>query len=177
MKGSGGCIGLTENPIAFKRWMLSGPKLARLQNQFETEYLPATDLDDPKYFQNHQSGYAAQKSFYKQVNSLYSAISNIGNPFLDDFPELVTLDSRNCKDELVNSLHTLEDIGTKQYQDFVKCVLEECSISIHDPIKKNSLAVFKPSHAKVTSKQGKKNQGTAKQCSAFWPAVHLYAKP
>ena len=70
MKGSGGCIGLTENLIAFKRWMLSGPELARLQNQFETEYLPATDLDDLKYFQKHQSGYTAQKSFHKQVNSL-----------------------------------------------------------------------------------------------------------
>ena len=103
MKGSGGCIGLTENPIAFKRWMLSGPELARLQNQFETEYLPAIDLDDPKYFQNHQSGYAAQKSFHKQVNSLYSTISNMGNPFLDDSPKLVTLDCRNCMDELRSS--------------------------------------------------------------------------
>ena len=161
MKGSGGCIGLTENPIAFKRWMLSGPELARLQNQFETEYLPAIDLDDPKYFQNHQSGYAAQKSFHKQVNSLYSAISNLENPFLDDFPELVTLDSRNCTcmDELaVNSLHTLEDIGTKRDQGFVKCVMEECSISIHDPIKKNSLTIFKPPQARVTSKQGNKSR-------------------
>ena len=35
VKGSGGFIGLTENPIALKRWMLSGPELTRLQNQFE----------------------------------------------------------------------------------------------------------------------------------------------
>ena len=157
VKGSGGCIGLTENPIALKRWMLSGPELARLQNQFKAEYLPVSDMDDPKYFQNHQSGYAAQKSFHKQVNSLYSTINNMGNPFLDDFPELVTRDSRNCMDELaVNALRTLEYIGTKQYQEFVKCVLEECSISIRDPIKKNSLAVFKQSQIKATSKQGKK---------------------
>ena len=59
-------------------------------------------------------------------------------------------------DELaVNSLHTL-DIGTKLYQGFVKCVMEEYSISIHNPIKKNSLAIFKPPQARVTSKQGKK---------------------
>ena len=25
VKDSGGCIGLTENPVAFRRWMLSGP--------------------------------------------------------------------------------------------------------------------------------------------------------
>ena len=37
VKGTGGCIGLTENPVAFRRWMLSGPELARLLNQFEDE--------------------------------------------------------------------------------------------------------------------------------------------
>ena len=37
VKGSGGCIGLTNNPTAFRRWMLSGPELARLQKQFEGE--------------------------------------------------------------------------------------------------------------------------------------------
>ena len=72
--------------------MLSAPELARLQNQFETEYLSATDTDNPKYFQNHQSEYAAQKSFHKQVNSLYSAIWEI--PFLMIFlsllPSIVT---------------------------------------------------------------------------------------
>ena len=30
--------GLTENPVAFRRWMLSEPELVRLQKQFEEEY-------------------------------------------------------------------------------------------------------------------------------------------
>ncbi len=65
----------------------------------------------------------------------------MGNPFLDDFPELVTLDSRNCMDEsVVNSLCSLEDTGEKQYQEFVKTVFEDFTRSIHDPIKRNSLA-------------------------------------
>ncbi len=34
IKSSAGCIGLTENPVAFRRWMLSGPELIRLQKQF-----------------------------------------------------------------------------------------------------------------------------------------------
>lgn len=49
----------------------------------------------------------------------------------------------------VNALFTFEDVETKQYQEFVKCVLEECSISIHDLIKKNSVAVFKLSHKNI----------------------------
>jgi len=79
----------------------------------------------------------------------------MGNPFLDDFAELVTLDSRNCMDELaVHTLCTLEDRGTKQYQEFVKNVLVECSISIHDPIKKNSMSIFKQAQHNLISKTG-----------------------
>ena len=61
VKGSGGCIGLTENPIAFRRWMLSGPELARLQKQFECEYLADDDPESPKNFQNQGLSHSAQK--------------------------------------------------------------------------------------------------------------------
>ena len=61
----------------------------------------------------------------------------MGNPFLDDFPELVTLDNRNCVDDSVTAaLCALEDTGTTQYQDFVKKFIEGRSVSIHQPIKK-----------------------------------------
>ena len=96
MKGSGGCIGLTENPVAFSSWMLSGPELVRPQQQFEDEYLLDNDPDNPKNFLNHEQGLAAQKTFQQQVHSLYKMLKKMGNPFLDDFPEMVTLDSLTC---------------------------------------------------------------------------------
>ena len=157
VKGSGGCIGLTENSVAFKRWMLSGPELVRLQQQFEDEYLIDDDPDYPKNFQNHEQGLAAQKTFQKQVHSLCETIKKMGNPFLDNFPELVTLDSRTCmNDSVVTSLQTLEETGTKQYQEFVRKVLLDHTDSIQSPIKKNSLALFKRPQPKVKSKQGKR---------------------
>ena len=67
----------------------------------------------------------------------------MSNPFLDDFPELVTFDSRNCVDNSVTTaLCALEDTGVTQY-DFTKKVIEDRSVSIHQPIKKNSPALFK----------------------------------
>ena len=45
VKWSSGFIGLTENPAAFRRWMLSAPELARLKKQFEEQYFPDTDPD------------------------------------------------------------------------------------------------------------------------------------
>ena len=57
---------------------------------------------------------------------------------------------------MVIALYALEDRGIEQYQDFVKNVLEDCTRPIHDPIKKNSLALFKRPQPKATSKAGKK---------------------
>ena len=34
VKGNGGVVGLTENPAALCRWLLSGPELARLLTQW-----------------------------------------------------------------------------------------------------------------------------------------------
>ena len=41
----------------------------------------------------------------------------MGNPFLDDFPELVTLDNRDCVDpKVAKSVRGLEGTGKVQYQ-------------------------------------------------------------
>ncbi len=101
-----------------------------------------------------------QGCFQKQVRSLCSVFKEMGNPFMDDFPELVTLDSRNCMDEsVVNSLCGLEDTGEKQYQEFVKTVFEDFTRSIHDPIKRNSLVLFKRPQPRKSTKLGKKIAG------------------
>ena len=53
-------------------------------------------------------------------------------------------------------MRTLESTGKEKYQDFVKKVLDDRTHSIHDPIKRNSLPLFRKCHHKQTSKQGKK---------------------
>ena len=81
----------------------------------------------------------------------------MGNPFLDDFPKLVTLHSCTCMDDSVEeSLCSLEETGTTQYREYVKAVLQDCTDSIHSPIKKNSLALFKRPQPKIKSNQGRK---------------------
>ena len=51
-------------------------------------------------------------------------MKQMGNPFLDDFKDLVTLDSRKCVHEsVVHTVRSLEETGKKQYKDFVKKVL------------------------------------------------------
>ncbi|KAK3750821.1 hypothetical protein QZH41_008184 [Actinostola sp. cb2023] len=124
---------LNVNP----RWMLSGPELARLLQQFEGEYIQDDDPENPLNFQNHEAGRSTQKTFQRQVNNLTDVVRRMGNPFLDDFQELVRLDSRDCLDASVaNAIRTLDNLGKQQYQTFLKDVIEERKKSIHDPIKR-----------------------------------------
>ena len=76
---------------------------------------------------------------------------------MDDFPDLVTLDSRKCVNKcVVDSLLNLEDIRKRQYQDFVTKVIVECTQPIRNSIKINLLPLFKNPKVKTISKQGKK---------------------
>ena len=68
----------------------------------------------------------------------------MGNPFMDDCPELLALDSRNCAaDSVVTTVQTIRSIGYSQYQKYVRDVIYTRSVSIHQPIKKLFTAVEK----------------------------------
>ena len=73
--------------------MLAGPELARVK-EFEVQYLSVCQ-DEPQN-QHHQHNLSTQKAYQKHVNSLVTTMNRMGNPFLDIFKELVTIDSRNC---------------------------------------------------------------------------------
>ena len=149
IKGSGGAVGLTENPMAFRRWMVAGPEQARLIQEFENQYL---DLDDTDLEPRGQ-GFSNQESFFDQVTSLRTTFHEFGNPFLHDGPELVCLDTSNCaSDEAVKSIQNLEHIGKEQYNQYVKDVITDRSVSIHQPIKRNSVSLFKASSHKSISR-------------------------
>ena len=91
--------------------MLSGPELGRLVTEFEGEYLNNEESESDTSFQHHETGLSSQKLFQRQVSSLTKTIDKMGNPFLDDFPELVTLDNRNCTTEsVITTMRTLESI-------------------------------------------------------------------
>lgn len=78
----------------------------------------------------------------------------MSNPFLDDGTELLTLDTRNVVDEsVVNTIRTIEGVGKIQFDNYYKAVITDRTKSIHEPIKKNSLALFRSPLPKAKSKQ------------------------
>ena len=111
VKGLGGAVGLTENPVAFRRWMVAGPEQARLLTEFESQFM---EEEESEMLQQHEQGLASQELFKKHTNSLYETISTMGNPYEDDGPELLVLDSRNCASEdVVDTARSIKSIDTR----------------------------------------------------------------
>jgi hypothetical protein len=87
---SGGAIGLTENPSALTRWVITGPEIAWLVDEFEAR--ESGDAVNP----HHEQTPAAQQRFRKEVCSLESTFEEMGNPYNEDTDELLTLDTKVC---------------------------------------------------------------------------------
>ena len=94
VKGDGGAVGLTENPAALQRWMVSGPEMARVIGEFEsfTEERKRTDT------RHHEQTKHAQKAFAKNVKALAAVIEDMGNPFSEKSSDLLVLDTRDLVD-------------------------------------------------------------------------------
>ena len=168
VKGSGGAVCLTENPSAFRKWMVSGPEQARLLKEFKKDFVGRED--EMKY--HHEEGFPTQKNFKEQAMTMADIISDLGNPFSDDSDELIALETRNVMDAtVVNTIRTVESLGQEQYQRYRQAVIIDHTQSIHDPIKKNSLPLFRSPQKKLKSKQTGKMSLLKNDVSIF---SHLY---
>ena len=86
IKGVGGAIGLTENPQMLVRWMVAGPELCRVVEEFEGVQ---NELDK---LPHHEEGRASQRRFLCHVRDLIDVILMNGNPFEEQLRGLVFLD-------------------------------------------------------------------------------------
>ena len=154
VKGKGGIIGLTENPLALERWLLCGPELARCIFEFESEVEnKGRDSSSSREFLHNEETLTDQKNFKQQVNRLVDVINAFGNPFEDDCSELLVLNTRACADNsVIETVRCVEALGKAQYQWYKSEVLTNRFPSIHDTIKRNSLPLFRSPRPKLKSK-------------------------
>ena len=168
VKGSGGVVGLTENPLSFRKWMLAGPE----QAEFEAQYLPEVS----EKYSHHEEGLSAQRTFKRQVLALVETFEDMGNPFLDDTPELLSLDKRHVIDESVaHSIRSIEALGKEKFREYEKAVILDRTKSIYDPIARNSLALFKRPKPKLKPKQAKQ-VAMLKDNVALFSRLYIVAK-
>ena len=144
VKGDGGAIGLTENPSQLLRWMICGPEVSRLINEFQTsEELTKKSQSEGPDLRHHEQMSGVQATFQKQVKALCTTFVEMGNPFLEESEDLLVLDTRDIVDTSVaETVRKIEEPGKTQFKAFVADRLEKQTVSLFEPIKRNNLALF-----------------------------------
>jgi hypothetical protein len=136
IKDDGGAIGLTGSEHALIRWMVAGPEIARMINEFEGT---SNSLSN----KHHEQTQSFQKTFIKDVTSLIEAFEQYDNPFLAEHGDLVSVVSKVvAKDMVSKTIRDAYNLGQKQYTEFVAERLSNRSVPITAVIMRNNLALF-----------------------------------
>ena len=71
MKGDGGAVGLLQHPRSPLRWMVAGPELARVIEEFEINCLNRCSGNiDTSNLKHHEDTNSVQVTFAKDVRAL-----------------------------------------------------------------------------------------------------------
>ena len=90
IKGVGQTIGLTENDAALQRWLITGPEVARLLEEFEIFHT----VDEEGVLEHHDLSASVAKQFLNDINIFLGAMNDLCNPFLDETFDLYSLDTK-----------------------------------------------------------------------------------
>ena len=137
VKGDGGAVGLTDNPSALRRWMIAGPEVARVIEEFGLQGNRRVDTH------HHDQTASVQTSFARDVRSLVMVMEELGNPFKEESQDLLVLDTKEIADPAVlKTVHSAKCIGQNQFDTFTKECLIHRTKSIDDTIHRNKLPLF-----------------------------------
>jgi len=166
VKGDGGAIGLTENTSELLRWMVAGPEIARLIAEFEAAMeegnAKAPDL------RHHEQVKSIQSTFEKQVLALVTVIETMGNPFIEDSPDLLVLDTRDIVDQrVVDAIRKVQQVGKDKFASLVNDRIDKRDKSLFEPICHNKLPLFHSPPERTLSHDKQQINALKKSCALF----------
>ena len=167
VKGEGGAVGLTENPSALRRWMISGPEIARIVNEFEVG-MGVGGNDKQSNGKHHEEARSAQVAFFKDTKSLVTAVEEMSNPFLEESEELYKLDNKVvAAPSVVSTVRKIEELGKSQFDTYISERLVNHTFPLSEPIKKNKLPLFSSPPPKTLSKTKQQLSSVKSDCALF----------
>ena len=102
----------------------------------------------------------------QDVGNLIDAIHDLGNPFLEDSGDLITLDTKDFMEQFsIAFVKNAYMLGPEQYALFVQERFEEQQKTISNPFKKNKLPLF--SKKKNLTKVDHQVAALKEDCSLF----------
>ena len=155
VKGQGGAVGLTENPAALRKWMVGGPELSQMIEEFQGSFTVSEERDD------HEQKPGVRSTFLKDVVNTVSCFEELGNPFTEESKNLMAIHTKDIMNDsvvaTVKNAHCL----------FVKKRFIDRSKPVTDPLKKNNLPTFSTPTKKAVSKDQAKFKLLKEDCSLF----------
>ena len=162
VKSEDGAFGQTENPAALRRWMVAGPELSRMVQEFEGSF---SSTDEHKH---HDQKPGMQSAFLKDIKNTISSIEEFGNPFVDEEENLMAIHTNDTMDEaVIRTVRNARKIGEEQFDTFIKERFIDRSKSITHPLRKNNLPTLSTSTKKIISKDKAKVRVLKEDCSLF----------
>ena len=141
VKGDGGAIGLTENSAELTRWMVSGPEIARLVQEFQGNM--AINNGIRAETKHHEQTSSLQERFQQHVNLLITEIESSDNPFMETGKDLIALDTKDIADKkVIETIDKIACIGKEKYDDYMKDRIFTHAKSIDATIHRNKLPLF-----------------------------------
>ena len=165
VKEEGGAIGLTGNEHALRRWMIAGPEVARMVEEFE-------QIEECSEKKHHEQTPAVQKTFVTNIGNVISTLEEFGNPFAIDSGPLASLQSKViASDMVVNTVKKIRSIGQQQYKNFVNERLINRTVALQAPIKRNKFDLLSTQPKK--SNPGRLKLGDAKSDCALFSRLYI----
>ena len=138
------------DPRTLRHWMVAGPEVGRIVNEFETLQAHGQSTEH----RHHEQHPGVQTAYLNDVKSLVAVIEEMGNPFLEKSEHLMVLDTRDILDVSVGeTVRKAETLGREQYETFIDERLSTPKKPVTDVIPKNKLPLFSHPPAKSSSKQ------------------------
>ena len=166
IKSDGGAVGLTESPQALERWMVAGPEIVRVLLEFEASFSTPSDTTTGKH---HEQKRSTQLTFAKDVISLSATFEDMGNPFLEDSGDMLTLDTKIVMTkDATRTVNAVEQIGQRQFSEVVEDRLKSASNKpLSDIVSNNKLALFSTHQAKQRSRSKEQVASLKINCTLF----------
>lgn len=149
-------IGLTENPSALRKFMLSGPEVSQMVLAFEEGAFGTLEDEGTTH---HSATKSAREEFLKDKKSLEEVFSELGNPFLEESDDLYDLELKAvAPDSVKDTVMHIEERGLEHYETYVSERLESNSLPIGEPIKLKKYPLFSSSQKRSSPVSAMKSQ-------------------
>ena len=128
-----------ENEATLLKWAVAGPMIS---DMLETVNLFENKPNE--VYGHHEDTQLFQDKFHNDEKVFKETLENLGNPFLEQEPQLVHIISKKVLDQkAIESVKCAKYIGNHQFKSFARESLIEGTLSLYNTIKTNSLALYR----------------------------------